>query len=321
MSLNKNLLYVLYILKTYSDENHILSMGDIKTKMKAIYDVSIDRRTIYAIIETLNENGYEISAFDPKNSKGYYLQSREFEPSEIRLLMDRVYSASFLPQKQSKELIDKLQSFLSVHQRKKYTHLRSVNISRKSKNQTVFYNIEQLDDAIDKKVKVEFDYCEIDVNKKLVKRRNEKYIVNPYQLVCAHEKYYLIGNYDKYDDLSHYRIDLMQNITLIADRIKPLPKNINLTEYGNALIYAFDGKIEDVEIICDNLMAGEVLERFGNDTKFHIIDNEHFKINVRVAPLGVKFWALQFLQYCEVTKPQWLRTELTELMLNNKYTK
>ena len=165
-----NAICLLQILKEYSDENHILSMREIIGKLSALYDMELDRRTVYSAIDLLCNLGYDISVYD-ENKKGYYLRSREFEAAEVRLLMDAVYSFDYIPAKQTQYLIQKLQGFLSVHERKQYKNLTVVRQERKTQNAEVFLNIELLDEAISKKQKVSFTYLEYGLDKQLHPRR------------------------------------------------------------------------------------------------------------------------------------------------------
>ncbi|MDR2355376.1 MAG: WYL domain-containing protein [Clostridiales Family XIII bacterium] len=317
LSNKTNIICILHILQEYSDEAHILPMRDIIAKMRAIYGISIDRRTVYSMIEALNLLNYDISTYE-ENGVGYYLRARVFEPSEVRLLTDRIYSMGFISQRQTNALLEKLQSTQSIHARRKYKHLKAAQ-TRKSTNAELFWIIEQLDEAIEKNRKVAFDYYNYTVNKKLVLRRAEKYLVNPYRMVCANEKYYLVCNYDKYENISHYRIDMIKNLEIAELPRKPLPANFNLNDYSNALVYMFDGTCEDVEIVCDNLMAGEVIDRFGSDVRMTPIDEDRFKLQIHAPPHGLKFWALQYLPYCEIVAPAWLREEIKESIRTNRY--
>jgi hypothetical protein len=79
------------VLKEYSDEDHILSMCEFRNRIRQEYGIYPDRRTVGSAIEELTEFGYDISTYS-ENGKGYYLRERKFEPSEIRLLMDRSVS-------------------------------------------------------------------------------------------------------------------------------------------------------------------------------------------------------------------------------------
>lgn len=102
-----NILCILEILKKYSDSDHILSLADILHKMKALYDVEADRRTVYRNIDALIEFGYDISKYS-ENKTGYYLRERDFEPSEIHMLCDAVFSAECISKNAGETLIKKI---------------------------------------------------------------------------------------------------------------------------------------------------------------------------------------------------------------------
>lgn len=313
-----NIICLLNILIEYSDEKHILSMREIISKMNIIYDIKIDRRTVYRLIEVLNLLDYDISTYE-ENGKGYYIRSRLFETSEVRFLIDRIYSTGFLTPKQSNEMVRKLETTLSVYDRKRYKTIKYINDNKKSNNKELFWTIEQLDNAIEEKKKIKFNYYEYDINKQMTLRREEKYLVNPYQMVFANEKYYLVCNYDKYHEISHYRIDMIKNVEILEDNIKPLPKDFDLNEYSKSLVYMFDGKSEYVEIICDTCILSDVIECFGNNGRIESLSKDSFVLKLNTPPLGIKYWALQYLQYCEVTKPEWLREEIKKSIKNNRY--
>ena len=83
---NGNCLYILNVLKKYSDEEHMLSVSEIAKKVKEIYEVDIDPRTIrrninllkYKLefdISTREENGKdEESNFSNKSRNDSNLQ-------------------------------------------------------------------------------------------------------------------------------------------------------------------------------------------------------------------------------------------------------
>ena len=152
-----NAICLLEVLKEYSDAEHILPMREIIAKMQSLYGIKIDRRTVYGAVALLIELGYDVSLYED-NGVGYYLRDRELEPSEVLLLTDAVYSFQFIPASQTEQLVQKLQKQLSVHQRKKYCHLTVARQGHKTGNRQVFWNIEQLDEAITRKKKVTLDY-------------------------------------------------------------------------------------------------------------------------------------------------------------------
>lgn len=153
MTTRANTICLLEILKEYSDADHIMQMQEIIAKMKAVYSLEVDRRTVYSSVDLLKELGYDISDYKD-NGVGYYLRERDFETSEIRLLMDAVYSYQAIPTSQTEKLIAKLQKLLNSHERKQYRSLKLVKTDKKTRNAEVFLNIEILDEAIQRKNKV-----------------------------------------------------------------------------------------------------------------------------------------------------------------------
>ena len=306
---------LLEVLKEYSDEENIMTMKDILTKMNILYGLKPDRRTVYSAMSLLNDLGYDISLYD-ENKEGYYLRSRDIESSEILLLCDAVYSFPFISARQSEQLIKKLQSQVSVHKRKRYRHLKLVNRERKTDNKQVFLNIEELDEAISLKKKVSFTYLKYDLGKNLIPRRERKYIVNPYQMVYMNEHYYLVCNYCGYNDTSFYKIDRMRDIEILREDIdRPLENN---KEIENA-IYAFAGEPEEVIMHCSKYVIDDVIDKFGASVSLTNKDDETFVARVKVSPKGMKYWAMQYMQYVEVIQPQWLRDEIVEIVKNNRY--
>lgn len=306
---------LLEVLKEYSDEENIMTMKDILTKMNILYGLKPDRRTVYSAMSLLNDLGYDISLYD-ENKEGYYLRSRDIESSEILLLCDAVYSFPFISARQSEQLIKKLQSQVSVHKRKRYRHLKLVNRERKTDNKQVFLNIEELDEAISLKKKVSFTYLKYDLGKNLIPRRERKYTVNPYQMVYMNEHYYLVCNYCGYNDTSFYKIDRMRDIEILQEDIdRPLESN---KEIENA-IYAFAGEPEEVIMHCSKYVIDDVIDKFGASVSLTNKDDETFVARVKVSPKGMKYWAMQYMQYVEVIQPQWLRNEIVEIVKNNRY--
>ncbi len=313
-----NAVCLLKILTEYSDEKHILPMREIIARMKQDYDVAPDRRTIYSSITVLINLGYEISAYED-NGIGYYLKQRLFEPGEVRLLMDAVCSFSCLSQKHTEELIKKLQWPLSINERKRINHFAIAKPKSKTKNRQMFWNIEQLDEAISSKVKVKFTYLQYNLNKELVPRRKECYTVNPYGMMFHNEKYYLVCVKDNKDTVSMYRIDRIQDIEITNDALDPQEPGFDPQKSTEQAIYAYSGEPEQIVIHCKRSILDHVIDKYGTDILIHERDHETLEIRFTVSPNGVKFWALQYLPSVEVISPQWLRDEIIESINASSY--
>lgn len=306
---------LLEIFKEYSDDNHILQMNEIIKKLKNIYGISPDRRTIYSSVELLKQLGYDISVYE-ENGIGYYLRERDFEQSEIVLLCDAVYSFPFITEHQTSELTNKLNKQLSLYKRKRYRHLKVVRADKKTGNKQVFYNIEILDRAIEQEKQVSFSYLQYGYDKKLRPRRNEPYTVNTYGMVYMNENYYLVCSLVSFPKISLYRIDRIKDIEIL-DSINN--KSDDIMEDVERAIYAFAGAPEYITMKCSNIVLNDVIDKFGNNIKISDYDDKGFTVSLYASPHGVKFWALQYLPYVEIQTPEWLRNDIIESIKINPY--
>lgn len=309
---------LLEVLREHSDENHILSMGDIISHISICYGLKPDRRTIYSALETLIELGHDISLYKD-NGKGYYLLDQVLEPSEAHLLSDAICTFPFISEKQTMQLMSKIQSLVSVHERKHIKNLTVLRSDQKTVNKNVFYNIEVLDDAIEKKVKVRFDYCDYGVDKQLHKRREEKYTMNPYGMVYSNEHYYLICIKENKPNLSMYRIDRIQNIELTESSLDEQATDFDPRAAVKNTVYAYTGESETIEMLVDPKKLSDVIDKFGTNITIDPNEDGRLKITLKASPMGMKYWALQYLEYVEVVQPTELVQDIVCIINNTKY--
>jgi len=311
---------LLEVLREYSDSNHILSMSEIIGKIKNIYGLTPDRRTVYSALDTLVELGYDIS-FYKENGKGYYLRDRQLEPSEAHLLSDAVCTFPFISEKQTAQLMKKIHSLVSTYERKQIKNLTVIRADQKTANKNVFYNIEMLDEAIERKRKVKFDYFDYGVDKKLHKRREKKYTVNPYGMIYDNEHYYLICVMAKQDRVSLYRIDRIQNVEITDYELDDQANRLNHQEAIKNAVYAHTGATDYVEMIIEQKALNDVIEKFGMDVVLSETNDGKIKTRVKANLMGIKYWALQYLTTVEIINPISLRQEITELIKTSYYLK
>ena len=309
---------LLEVLREYSDFNHILSMSEIIGKIKNIYGLTPDRRTVYSALDTLVELGYDIS-FYKENGKGYYLRDRQLEPSEAHLLSDAVCTFPFISEKQTAHLMKKIHSLVSIYERKQIKNLTVIRTDQKTTNKNVFYNIEMLDEAIERKRKVTFDYYDYGSDKQLHKRREKKYKVNPYGMVYANERYYLVCIMSRQQNVSMYRIDRIQNIEITDIALDE--NNIDPHSIVRNSVYAYTGEAVDVEMLIEPKVLSDVIDRFGANLALSEMDDGRIKVRIKATTMGMKYWALQYLASVEVIEPKELRDEITEMLRENWYCK
>ena len=233
---------ILDILKRYTDEDHRLSQKEIADILKNEYNMTVDRKSVKRNLSNLLEIGYPIEYSEsvrmiPNKTTGeleesyilsdFYLE-RDFSDAELRLLIDSLLFSKHIPYNQCRNLIEKLEGLSSKYFEAKVKHIRTLD-SNQPANKQLFYTIDILDEAISLSRKVAFHYLEYGTDKKLHKKMRpdgivREYIISPYQMAAKEGKYYLICNYDKYDDISNYRIDRIADIKILDEQAKPFEK-------------------------------------------------------------------------------------------------
>ena len=313
---NKKMLnmLILDILEQYSDEDHHLTQQEIIRHLQAQYGMECDRRSVKNNIDLLKELGYDIVT----NNKGAFLGGRKFDNAELRLLIDSVLFNKGISQKRARELIDKLKEFGGRHFSAKVKHVCNLPELQHTENKQIMYALDALNDAIDKRKKVSFVYNSYGADFKLHPRKPEPYIVNPYQIVANNGRYYLIGNYDKYDNVSHYRIDRMTSVCMLEEKRKPVlevvdfKNGFSLPKHMAEHIYMFSGKTVTVRMNAKKYLMNELIDWFGKDFKISKEYEDDMLIEVKCNAAAMRFWALQYGPYVEVMEPKELREEIRE---------
>lgn len=305
-------LALLKILEEYTDEDHPLTQPRLLELIETIYHVTLDRRTLYSNIEMLQDFGYDISSYS-ENGKGYYLRERQFEPSQIYLLCNAIHASHFIPQKSSKELIDKLLSTQSKYFKNDFKSTVFVENNRKKENKEFFLNVELLAEAIREKKSVSFVYLKYDIDKKLVERREDPYVFSPYYLVYNLDKTYLIAKSKNHKDFTHFRVDRIKKLKISDEPYIRLNKKEDPYEYANNKIYMYHGDENSIKIRCKMNILDDVIDTFGKDIRL-VADGDNFVAHVKSAKEGMVYFALQYAKYLEVLEPEDLRKEITEVL-------
>ena len=321
MKNNKQKLRILYIIDIFaskSDEDHLLSANDIIRYLKEDYDIECERKTVYDCIECLNDYGFEI--IKSQSPRGYFMVPYHFETAELRLLIDAVQSANFISAKKTKALLKKFSAFASEYQYKRLEKQVYIDNRNKCSNENIFYNIDILNNAILQKKQVEVIYRRrkvVDSNR--AQYEEKKMMVNPYALIWADDHYYLVGNYSKYDNLIHLRVDRLKSVT-ITDKtarrfseVSPYTTSFDTADYSNKHLSMFAGDIKPVELICKNEILEEFMDRFGEKCNMTAFDDEHFVAKFDVAVTnGLVSWIMQFGDSIKVRGPKELKNMIID---------
>ncbi|MCH5188475.1 MAG: WYL domain-containing protein [Oscillospiraceae bacterium] len=309
---------LLQLLYKYSSPEHMLSRPQLQRLMLSEYGLELDRRAVTTNLEVLRAAGWDISEYDRRGG-GYCLMSRSFALPEVRLLMDSVYSNPAIPQKQTEKLIAELQELLPVNQRRSYKHLKVLDHVRKTDNRELFLNIELLDEAIAEKKLVHFTYCRYDVSGELVARRERSYSASPLALYAANGFYYLLCINEGHNNIAPYRLDKIKDMVKTERRAQAPPADFRPEDFANSGVLMYGGELVRAKLLCKNEVLDYMVDTFGRDAK--MVDNGDGTFNMTVTGsfMGLKLWALHYLDRVKVLWPVALRDAVVDMIKDNMY--
>jgi predicted DNA-binding transcriptional regulator YafY len=319
------IIQILEVLKRYSDVDHPLMQKDIMDLMRREFGVECERKAVGRNIENLKDVGYDI-----EYDNGYYLVQRDFEESELRYLIDSILASRYIPTKQAKDLIEKLTRQSNIYFRDKVRHICNItNMDHQDTNE-LFFTIDVLSEAISQHFQVQFYYRKYNTEKKLVHTSTEKHLVNPYQIVLANGKYYLVGNVDKYPNVTHFRVERIWDIEMIPRQrkdpreVQELKTGFDLPKHMVEHVYMFSGPSIRILMRIENDIIGDVIDWFGSEIEIKPDaknGNNSSLVTVRANENAMKYWAMQFGEKVVILEPDSLREKIKKALeiMNNHY--
>lgn len=311
------LIRIWQILKEYSDCDHPLTQDDIARHLESDYGIVIERKAISRNISLLKEAGAEIES----GRAGSYLERRDFEDSELKLLIDGVLCSKYITAKQSKDLIDRLCGLSNKYFRSHVKNIHSVNDWYKTDNQALFYNIELIDTAIEEGKQIHYDYNKYGVDKKLHKSSHQ--YMSPYLMILHNQRYYLMAYSEYWGNMAFHRLDRITNMNISDKKATPIrnvsgyENGVNYKELSSATPYMFTDRPERIDFIADIGIIDQVIDWFGSDIRIEKTDDENkVRISVKASPNAMVHWAMQYANYVEIISPEPLRMRVKETLEN-----
>ncbi len=310
--------YILRILAEYSDADHPLTQKEIIDKIK-LYDPMLEpeRKSVGANIKLLRMLGYGIER-SVSNKPGFYLLNRDFEPYEIRCLVDALFSSKSIDGNSSYKLSEKLVSYLGKYERKDYNYIRkSEEITRTS--QDVFLPMDIVLDAINRGKKVSFRYfATCDENGNITEKyQGYRYKVSPYHIVHSDGNYYLICNVKaESNSLSHFRLDRIREARIEESEATPIEvvaEGFDVTDYINEHVYFLNENVVDAVLEPKRPQdALQILDRFGEEAKKEKVDGK-LRFHLRCDEWALVYWIMRYSSEVKVIAPSSTRAILKGL--------
>lgn len=317
---NGNILYILNILKKYSDEEHILRISQIQELILKEYGETIDSRTIRRNIALLKEKfNMDISTYT-ENRRGYYILKDpdvDFELGEIRTIIDTFSYAPFIEENTSKNIIDKCKNLQNVYENKKLKDYIVYNEKIKTDNKEVIKNIEDISSAIYNKKKILFEYNKYKLTKESkieIKPNKDIYKVSPLAIVYSIQELYMIGLNEYNKTIRTYRIDRMKDIIVSKKKRTRDVSQEEIQEIINSTTSMYGSKGEKIEVICKIELLDNVIELFGKDIDVKYINEEQFKLTIYKDIEGFKRYILRNIDKIKIMSPLKLKIEIRKIL-------
>ena len=297
------ILYIQDYLERNSHQDHYVNAGEL-IRMLTDKGISCDRKTIYSDVAALQDYGVDIVS-EPGKNGGYYIASRNFELHELKLLIDAVQSSRFLTEKKSHELIQKLCMQCNSEEAKLLTRTVLVSGRVKSMNDSIYTNVDYIQEAIGQNRQITFRYFDWDIGPKR-RYREKEYLASPYGLCQDNENCYLLA-YSPRHGVTSYRVDRMSHIRLTEEeRVKcPELTGKNFHQHANRLFQMYSGDATQVKLRFHKSLINVVIDRFGKDTMLIPDEDEHFTftVSVAVSPMFLS-WLIGFGDRAKILHPQ-----------------
>ncbi len=301
-----------YLLEN-TDDDHFVTSSQIIAELDR-FGISAERKSVYSDLETLTDMGVDVQ----KNENGYFIGERDFDLPELKLLVDAVQSSKFITHKKSIELIKKLEKLTSRFQAKELQRQVSVPNRIKSMNESIYYTVDAINNAINDGKQLTFLYFDRDETKSKVYRHGgEPITVSPWTFVLDGENYYMVAYDSDADTVKHYRIDKMEKaVTSEKNRLGGhLFEGVDTAVYARRMFGMYSGDETMVTLSCSKRLAGVMLDRFGEGTVFSKAKDGIVEFNVKVDVSPNFFgWIACFGGECKIVSPSSVAERYTKYL-------
>lgn len=240
-------------------------------------------RTVH--IRSSEKLGIEIEGERIGSGYHYHVIGRDFELPELKLLVDAIQSSKFITERKTNALIRKLEKMVSKYDAQKLQRQVYVSGRIKTMNESIYYTVDAIHNAITENKKIKFQYYQWNVKKEMELRHNGAwYHISSWGLSWDDENYYLVGFDSEAGKIKHYRVDKILKIRMSNEERegKEYFQQLDMADYTKKSFGMFGGKEQTIKLLVHNSLAGVIIDRFGKDIMMIPIHEQYFTVNVDV---------------------------------------
>lgn len=307
------LLYIRDYLYAYATKEHPKNAKHI-VEYLASHGIEASVKTIYNDILRLQIDFGVPVEYNPQKW-GYYITQPQFEPYELRLLVDSVQSAKFLTNKMASQLTEKIKGLADVYTRDTLNRQAYVSNRVRNMNEEAMKGLDCIYEAISKDRKISCRYFKYTPNR----NKPKEYTKFAGSAVITVSPYLVVWDGDRHILFSYVEKDGQPALTtMCADRLEQV-KIVNEVREGKEYIrewglleykfrpfgiMAYSGGPEKVRLLVQNDCATELIEKFGPDLMMIPHDETHFTVTIEqeLTPLFYN-WVAFFHHRIKILSP------------------
>lgn len=295
-----------------TDEQHPASVTDILAFWQQ-HGIQAGRKSVYTDIELLQNAGMDIVCVKSSQNR-YFVGQRLFELPELKLLVDAVESSRFITEKKSTALIKKLGHLTSTAQAEQLNRRIYMGGTPKPENEGIYYNVDTIHNAVQKKQQITFRYFEYTPKKeKILKHDGYKYRFSPYAMIWNRDCYYAVGWSEKHGKIAQFRVDRMTAVEPLEHTAVQTP-DFDPAEYVRKVFGMYPDNLCTAKLLCNNEVMRSVIDRFGENVRTETVDEQHFRATVEVAPSPPFFsWVFTFSGKIRIVSPAAVLEEMRDM--------
>ncbi len=307
-------LCILRVLEQRASKAQPLSTRHIIEYLKEDFGMIAERKAVGRNLLLLQEMGFPLSTYQD-NGRGYYLKTVESLQSRPEALpSDPAALDAYLRAPRSRETeqaLNTLQDDVPIY---------ISDSERIRQDASVFRKLALLKDAIRTGVQVSFRYLVVQPDGTTAPQRETPFSVSPYALFLAEGFYYVIVSVSGYGRLVHYRCDLMDDLSLTDQPVRPSDtmvecmNGLDVAAYVNRTIYHTDVK-ETHTVLCAEHLAGDLIDAFGNAVRLKA-EGETIRAEIDAPWEPIRRFLGAHLKHATLLAPAWRRAQMREELLS-----
>ena len=262
------------MLVEHSGEKNKLSTAEMLSMLKK-EGIPCDRRTLYADIRLLKENGFGV-VVERGRENYYYVSERKLTKKDVVAAVDSLKQNENVSVSETRNVVKELLK-LCYNGGADMPEHKAIFVN-KTFSTDVYQIVEKFDAAVAEKKRVSFTAFDVGVDKDRINEKKYS-LVTPIAAVIYEKKYYLCF-YDK-GSFHAARADRVEDVKISLKEVERV--NLSENSINSRVAESVCGSVVKVTFMAENTAAGEVFDRFGELVTPYKQGAEMFSFTVPVA--------------------------------------